>query len=415
MSDKICEKDSDVKTGYLVFLITYVAYVMVCMTRTCFSAATAQVVKEGLMTKSQTGLITTSFYLVYAALQVPGGMLADKIKPIKLVMLGIIGTFIANTVIYFNNRFYVMLIFWVLNGLSQMGFWPAILKILASDVITKNVKNSSFLFSTSTAIGFSFSYLVASLVKKWQDNFLFSSFMMMVIFFMLLLFLKPIKYVTCENNTEEGKVAENNINILKVLNSGGFMLLVPAIFLWTLVKTGTAALMATMLMESYDNVSSSLGNLITSISVFSGIFGVLFVKILLDKFKKLNQLIVFEISFLILLPFWIFMPKIGVINFWFAAFSLYLTQLLLAAGQLIINIDYVMVFSKFGKEATVSGIVNAVASFAFVAANYGSTRVADVFGWKTLCTIFLIMIIAINLLMFFVLPIWEKFLKRIEN
>ena len=44
---------------------------------------------EGAMTKSQTGLITAVFYLVYAPLQVVGGIFADKYDPEKLIKIGL--------------------------------------------------------------------------------------------------------------------------------------------------------------------------------------------------------------------------------------------------------------------------------------------------------------------------------------
>ena len=254
------EEKSGLKTGYLIFALIFFAYIMIYMTRNCFSAAMAQLVKEGVMKKSQTGLIVTLFYLVYAVLQVPGGMLADRTKPVWLILLGIIGAFVANAVIYFNHNYIVMLTFWVINGICQMGFWPAVFKVLASEVIEKNVKNSRFIYSTASAVGGSFSYLVAACVKKWNDNFLFSAVVMAITFILIVVFSKPINGVVSNKVTDKKeikKTSEDKTNMLKIFVKSGFLLTAPAIFIWSFVKKGTSSLMSTMLMESYENVSTS--------------------------------------------------------------------------------------------------------------------------------------------------------------
>ena len=48
------------------FWLIWGIYAMVYMTKNCFSAAMASLVFEGVMTKSQVGLITAVFYGVYA-------------------------------------------------------------------------------------------------------------------------------------------------------------------------------------------------------------------------------------------------------------------------------------------------------------------------------------------------------------
>ena len=47
-------------------------YSIVYMTKNCFNAALADIVNEGILTKSQTGSITAAFYIVYAPLQIVG-------------------------------------------------------------------------------------------------------------------------------------------------------------------------------------------------------------------------------------------------------------------------------------------------------------------------------------------------------
>ncbi len=73
------------------------------------------------MTKSQTGLITAVFYLVYAPLQVVGGIFADKYDPEKLIKIGLIGSGLANLIVFLNQNYYAVLFTWVFNAIVQFA------------------------------------------------------------------------------------------------------------------------------------------------------------------------------------------------------------------------------------------------------------------------------------------------------
>ena len=81
----------DKRLSIVLFAFIFVMYAFVYMTKTCFSAAMASIVSEGVMTKSQTGLISAMFYLVYAPFQIFGGKLADKASMFGGVVLIAIG------------------------------------------------------------------------------------------------------------------------------------------------------------------------------------------------------------------------------------------------------------------------------------------------------------------------------------
>ena len=91
------------------FWTLWIMYAVVYMTKSCYSAAMASIVHEGVLTKSQTGFITAAFYFVYAPLQILGGVFADKYNPEKMIKIGLIGGAIANLIIFCNQNYYVML------------------------------------------------------------------------------------------------------------------------------------------------------------------------------------------------------------------------------------------------------------------------------------------------------------------
>lgn len=104
-----------------LFLFLFLMYAVVYMTKSMFSSAMAVIVEEGVMTKSQTGLINAVFWFVYALFQVVGGFAADRYSPYKLIMTGILGAVISNTIIYFNQSYSVIMTVWIFNAVAQFG------------------------------------------------------------------------------------------------------------------------------------------------------------------------------------------------------------------------------------------------------------------------------------------------------
>ena len=114
------------KESRYFFIFIWIMYAMVYMTKNCFSSAMASIVAEGVFTKTQVGLITSLFYLVYAPFQIVGGFVADKKSPEKLIQIGLIGGAISNLIIFFNQNYYVILITWVFNGIVQFALWLSV-------------------------------------------------------------------------------------------------------------------------------------------------------------------------------------------------------------------------------------------------------------------------------------------------
>ena len=113
------------KESRYFFVFISIMYAVVYMTKNCYNGAMAGIVEAGVMTKSQTGLITAIFYLVYAPMQIVGGKAADKFSPEKLIKIGLLGGAFSNLIIFLNQNYYVMLAVWTFNAIIQFGLWKA--------------------------------------------------------------------------------------------------------------------------------------------------------------------------------------------------------------------------------------------------------------------------------------------------
>ena len=68
-------------------------------------------------------------------------------------------------------------------------------------------------------------------------------------------------------------------------------------------------------------------------------------------------------------------------------------------------------FNKYGKGATVAGILNASASLGIVLANTLFPGLADSVGWHGTVVVWVVMMSVAMLLVLLYLPMWTKFLK----
>ena len=135
----------------------------------------AIIVEEGVMTKSQTGLINAAFWAVYALFQVFGGLAADKFSPFKLIIIGVAGAAISNLVIYFNQSYAVIMTAWIFNAIAQFGLWPGVFKILSTQLAPSLRRTAVFWMLFATSLGLGLSMLTASFVGNWKYNFLISA------------------------------------------------------------------------------------------------------------------------------------------------------------------------------------------------------------------------------------------------
>ena len=178
----------DKRKSLCMFALIFIVYSLIYMTKNCYSAAMAAIVSEGIMTKSETGLIAAAFYLVYAPFQIVGGIAADRYSPYKLLLYGTLGAGVCNLLVYFFSENYTaMLIIWSLNAIIQFGIWPAVFKIITSQIKDSHRTRCVFYISFSSTLGLVLSYVCAAIITDWKVNFLLSAIILflcvIVVFF----------------------------------------------------------------------------------------------------------------------------------------------------------------------------------------------------------------------------------------
>lgn len=376
------------------FLFIWIMYAVVSMTKNCYNGAMASIVSEGILTKSQTGFITSMFYLVYTPLQIPGGMFSDRFSPERMIKIGLVGAAISNIIIFFNQNYYVMLLAWIFNAAIQFGIWPATFKIISSQLVRSDRKMMSFYISFSSTGGIFLSYLVAAIVPTWQYNFAVSAISLVVLAVIMHLYTVHLNpYMKWDKRVEpisNDNTSTQSMSAYKLFASSGFFVMVLVVVLTVLVNQSRSSLTPIMLVENYDYVSPAIGNSLNMIMIFAGMIGTLIAGKLAFKIK--NELKAMLIILCIIIPFISVSVFVGSVPVPAIVASLCVVASLEAFCTLM-RTNYTMRFTKYGKSGTAAGILNSGMALSFMLSSLVMTRIAEGFGWKTVTSLWPVFIV----------------------
>lgn len=405
-----------------LFFSVAVIYAVIYMTKNCYSAAMVLLVEENFLTKTQTGTISAMFYLVYAVFQVIGGIAADRFSPHKLIAIGLVGAMISNAAISVATNYYAMMGIWTFNAAIQFGVWPAIFKIVSTMLAPAHRHNAIFYITFSSTIGSVLSYLIAGMVNGWRANFVVSAISLLVcsVFWIVagkffdknMVSEEPIGHGVA--HLPEKMVHDNNseISIAKLLLTSGIIIMLPAISLKSIFSVGMQSVIPSMLKESYTTVSPSVASILNIFPILIGILGKYVMQFIYSK-KRHNEAMTMALCMLVMMIPLFVMSFVGKISVW-CIVVMVSAVLLISNAAGVVSTTYLPVrFNKMGKTATVSGIVNAMASLGIVMSNFVSPRLADMFGGWVEVTYAWLAFAAASVLIFLIsyLP-WRKFVTK---
>ena len=398
----------------LFFWFIWMLYAVVMMTKNCFNAALASIVAEGILTKSQTGTFTTFFYVVYAPLQVVGGLAADRYSPERLIKIGLCGAALANIVIFLNQNYYVMLAAWTFSGMIQFGLWPGVFKIVSSQLVRSERTTMTFFISFSASFGLVLSYLIGAVITDWKMNFAVSAVVLILFAVVLELYcrhLNPYMKWDRKEKMETGQSCEPlNLSTVKLFAISGFFVVIVVAFMRTTLEQASKTLAPVMLMECYENISPSMGNLLNLLVLLSGILGMILVRKLLYPKRVKNELKGLILTLVLAAPATVVLLFVGKIGLSVAIVAFCISCAACTASGMFTSF-YANCFVKYGKSATVAGVINAAAAVGMIAAGYGFLRVSEVWSWQAVTALWIGLIAVAIVLLLAILPRYRKFKK----
>ena len=399
----------------ILFLTVTVMYTVVYMTKNMFSSAMAVIVEDGVMTKAQTGAIGAAFWLVYGAFQLLGGVISDKLPPSLLICIGIAGGALANFVIYLNHSYAVIMIAWMLNAVVQSGVWPAVFRIVSIEIEPKYRAKAMFLILYTSTLGLVASMLVASLVEKWDENFLLSGIFLIAVLVAWILIYTPIsRRMTAEQRDEavrEISVGKSEHSFVGIALLSGLFGIFIINFLKTCVGNGIQMVTPTMLMESYEGLPAAVSTRLGIILVIAATFGNPLASFV-DKHITGN-----EMKATLILSAVCAVPValncfVGAIPYPFVIALLSVELLLFQAMSIFTVVTAARRFAYCGKSGAAAGFLNASGAFANVVASFAFPAVAQYFSWRVVTVIWLALMLLTLLVAVIFSKRWTHFVEK---
>lgn len=403
---------TDSKSSWLLFVVIFLLWAILFMSKNCFSTAMAAIVSEGFMTKSQTSIITAAFWLVYAPGQVIGGIFADRRPPQALILIAIFGASVINLGIYlFYKSYAFMLLVWCLNAALQFAAWPSVFKIVSTQLKKENRTNCVFILSLSTIVGLMFGYILSGLVPRWQDNFLISSIalfaigmLFLVVYSSLLKKMEPEKFEMKHQGDHHAK--HEPLGLL--LKRSGIIPICIGAFFCNVMVNGPKGLAPTMLVECYESMTVSTANILNAFIIASGVLNIVVGKVIYPKFLK-NEALIVAIMMTAAAPFFI-------INIGISRIPLLPIICSLVFGLLFVNTAYTFItshiparFNVYGMGGMIAGLINGVAALSNVFSSYVFAAIADDWGWRVTTVTWVIVTVLGCVVFWAAVRQWKKF------
>ena len=394
------------------FVFIWLLYAMVTMTKNCFNAALPSIVAEGLLTKSQTGAFTSLFYLVYAPMQVVGGLAVDRYSPERLIKVGLCGAILANLVICFNQNYYVMLAAWIFNGIIQFGIWPGVYKIVSSQLVRSERVTMTFFISFAASFGQVVSYLIGALITDWRMNFVVSVIVLVVLTVVLEVYcrhLTPYMKWDRKEAVEPSRGGETtSLSTAKLFALSGCLVVIVVAFLRNSVEQASKTLAPIMLMERYESVSPNMGNSFNIVVLVCGILGMILVRKFIYPKRIKNELVGLITIIAIATPATAVLLFVGRVELFVVIIAFCVSCAAYTGSGMFISF-YANRFVKYGKNGTVAGAFNAAGAMGSMMASYGFLAISEVSNWETVTAVLLGMGVVSIILLVSVLPRYRKF------
>jgi len=127
------------------------------------------------LNKTQVGVLGSAYNLPYGLAQLPGGWLADRIGPRKLILVGISGVAAAGLLVGISPNYLVMAVFLVILGLAGGGYHPAASPLVSASVTEQNRGRTLGLHQIGGTASFFLTPLIAAGIAAalgWRGSFI---------------------------------------------------------------------------------------------------------------------------------------------------------------------------------------------------------------------------------------------------
>lgn len=409
---------ASVKKSRLVVIVLWLIYASAYFGRTCYSAAIASIVSNGIYDKSDIGIVGTAFFICYGAGQIVNGILGDRINPFVMVLFGAAFSGICCTSMAFTDSLGAMAAIWGANGIFQSMLWSPLLRIYSETINEKLRKGAVLNIALSLPVGTVLSYLVSTFIIgrfSYKYVFMCGGAVILTMFVTAFISFSSLRKSIVKERKEV--VLSNSVNTDKpkkglwaiVLASGLLVIIVPS-FLHGMMRDGITNWVPTMITEVY-GVSPSLSTFLTIALPIFNAFGAYAVTPLYKKLGE-DEMKTAGVTAIVALVPMLLLLTIGKVPVYVIVLLLALTTASMYSLNYLIISRVPVRFTSYSCTSTISGILNSFAYIGCSVSVYGFGAVSQKIGWTAVIIIWIVSGALTAAFAFASNKKWKKFISK---
>lgn len=416
------QNEEEIKVNYKYWRIrilysTLIGYALYYFTRKSFTFAMPGLIEELHFDKASLGLIGSILYITYGMSKFANGILSDLTSPRYFMAIGLILTGVCNILFGFSSSFWLLAIFWGLNGWFQGFGWPPCTRFL-TQWYSQNERGSWWsTWSIAHNVGaFAIPWVVGATLYffEWRFAMFIPGAICILGGFFLINRLRDtpeslgLPSIEAYRNDYAGvKKVDDSLSTKEILikyvikNKYIWMLSIAYFFLYV-IRTGLTDWTALFLLEEkgYSKVGA---NGFVSIFEVGGFFGGLASGWASDKLfgaKRLPVCVLYTLGILISVTCFWFVPQ-G--YSWLDSCAIFFMGFMVFGPQVLIGVAAAELSHKKG-AATATGFAGWFAYVGAAVSGYPLGKITQLFGWDWF---FMVLIICCGFQVFLLLPLWN--------
>lgn len=403
MGNKTLSYKTVVALGFLVYFFSYAM-------RLDYSASLVAIVSDLKITNTMASAAVTGSFITYGVGQIICGFIGDKISPVKMIRLAMLGTILVNILVSFCSSIALITLLWCINGVCQAMLWPPLTRFISEQVGTEKYSDAITTVGLSASVGTIFIYIFVPFILEitvWRNVFrcmsVFGIIMMLV-----------WSYVT--RNIPMGKAvataktkSQKTISVWGLITLAGLIPIFIIIALQGILRDGIQTWLPSLVNEKF-GLSESSSVLSTAVLPVLSMVSVIISNTIYHKIK--NELktasIMFGIAFLATVPMGLGLKVPALVTIVSAAM---ISGCMHGVNHMLISL-IPKNFSKYGMVSTFSGILNAFTYVGASISSYGFAALADGFGWNAVLISWCVIALISTTMCVLKIKGWTKFISE---
>lgn len=295
------------KSNIILLIITF-GYTIIYMDKMLISLSIIPIAEELALTPSQVGDIMGLYFLGYAAMQIPSGLLADKLGSKMVLLLSLIIATLSIAFFSTISVFGLMLATRLVTGIGHAGYPSSASKTISDNFEpSKRVFAQSIILSSSGLGGILAATLGAFLIAQgWRIAYVGLAALYAVSLIAVLLVLPKAK-------KSEGQVVKEKVDFKKVFANPNVYIIAFVSFCLNVVLYGVISWLPMYLKNQLHVEATTISTIVAANAILTVLITVIVGKLITTKFKDKERIFILITSLIsaALLPLFVTITSVS--------------------------------------------------------------------------------------------------------